>query len=184
MGWIAIISKQLGTLNKSNAKNIIKKVTKKSLTDKEEKVLNSFKKQVDEDLITESEFQAKAIQEFVLPKLSSSAKKTLKDPKSTISKKQYKINFHHTSPVYEQGKTIGRSQGGTKNITINASSKEEAKKILKNSELFQKSFKYIEDRRGSNHGPTRLVINKMIEKKVGGMVMKDYNKNYNKQRTI
>ena len=166
------ITEVLKGLTKANAKKTVEKISNKTLTKSDEKTLDDFLKQKDEDLITESELSAKIIDKFI---------------NKSLPLNEYKINFKVISPkmFYTGEKSSFRIGDNLNNVTIKASSKDEAKKLLKETPQFKNAYKYVLDNIPSS-APTnpRLVIKGITEKKKGGTVMKDYYKNYNTQRAI
>tara|TARA_X000001382_G_scaffold76640_1_gene53630 strand:- start:297 stop:818 length:522 start_codon:yes stop_codon:yes gene_type:complete len=171
-GLSTLLKKGLKKLSKDNAKKTIEKISNKTLTKSDEKTLDNFLKQKDEDLITESELSAKIINKFI---------------DKSLPLNEYKINFKVISPKmsYRGEKSSFRIGDNLNKVTIKASSKDEAKKLLKETPQFKNAYKYVSDNIPSS-APTnpRLVIKEIIEKKKGGTVMKDYYKNYNTQRDI
>ena len=166
------ITEVLKGLTKANAKKTVEKISNKTLTKSDEKTLDDFLKQKDEDLITESELSAKIIDKFV---------------DKSLPLNEYKINFKVISPkmFYRGEKGSFRIGDNINNVTIKASSEKEAKKLLKETPQFKNAYKYVLDNMpsGAPANP-RLVIKGITEKKKGGTVMKDYYKNYNTQRAI
>ena len=166
------ITEVLKGLTKANAKKTVEKISNKTLTKSDEKTLDDFLKQKDEDLITESELSAKIIDKFV---------------DKSLPLNEYKINFKVISPkmFYRGEKGSFRIGDNINNVTIKASSEEEAKKLLKETPQFKNAYKYVLDNMpsGAPANP-KLVIKGITEKKKGGTVMKDYYKNYNTQRAI
>ena len=166
------ITEVLKGLTKANAKKTVEKISNKTLTKSDEKTLDDFLKQKDEDLITESELSAKIIDKFV---------------DKSLPLNEYKINFKVISPkmFYRGEKGSFRIGDNLNNVTIKASSEKEAKELLKETPQFKNAYKYVLDNMpsGAPANP-RLVIKGITEKKKGGTVMKDYYKNYNTQRNI
>jgi hypothetical protein len=166
------ITEVLKGLTKANAKKTVEKISNKTLTKSDEKTLDDFLKQKDEDLITESELSAKIIDKFI---------------DKSLPLNEYKINFKVISPkmFYRGEKGSFRIGDNLNNVTIKASSEKEAKKLLKETPQFKNAYKYVLDNMpsGAPANP-RLVIKGITEKKKGGTVMKDYYKNYNTQRAI
>tara|TARA_R100001198_G_C5220427_1_gene202766 strand:+ start:1091 stop:1603 length:513 start_codon:yes stop_codon:yes gene_type:complete len=166
------ITEVLKGLTKANAKKTVEKISNKTLTKSDEKTLDDFLKQKDEDLITESELSAKIIDKFV---------------DKSLPLNEYKINFKVISPkmFYRGEKSNFRIGDNLNKVTIKASSEKEAKKLLKETPQFKNAYKYVLDNMpsGAPANP-RLVIKGITEKKKGGTVMKDYYKNYNTQRAI
>ena len=81
--------------------------------------------------------------------------------------KNYKFNFHVTSPkMYYYGEKGSHriTDGGFNRVTIKASSKDEAKKLLKETPQFKNAYKYVLDNMpsGSPANP-RLVIKRIYE---------------------
>ena len=166
------ITEVLKGLKKANAKKTVEKISNKTLTKSDEKTLDEFLKQKDEDLITESELSAKIIDKFV---------------DKSLPLNEYKINFKVISPkmFYRGEKSNFRIGDNLNKVTIKASSEKEAKKLLKETPQFKNAYKYVLDNMPSGvPANPRLVIKGITEKKKGGTVMKDYYKNYNTQRAI
>ena len=161
-----------GATTKTKAQEILETYANKNLTKSDEKTLDNFYKQKDEDLITDSELKSKLINKF---------------GKSASPLNEYKINFKVISPkmFYRGEKGSFRIGDNINNVTIKASSEKEAKKLLKETPQFKNAYKYVLDNMpsGAPANP-RLVIKGITEKKKGGTVMKDYYKNYNTQRAI
>ena len=166
------LTEVLKGLTKANAKKTVEKISNKTLTKSDEKTLDDFLKQKDEDLITESELSAKIIDKFI---------------DKSLPLNEYKINFKVISPkMFSSGEKGSSRIGDNLNkVTIKASSEKEAKELLKETPQFKNAYKYVLDNMpsGAPVNP-RLVIKGITEKKKGGTVMKDYYKNYNTQRAI
>ena len=175
----ASIFKLVSNISKNNSKKIIEKLKGKPLTTNDQKTINSFLKQKDENLITNNELQAKVIDKFYPG--------GLKVLNKTDDLNEYNISFKLVGPKLQSPGERPFKLENREMVTIKAPSEEEAKAFIKQTNEYKRAFKNIKDNMPysdeSYHNP-RLYINNIVKKKKGGSVMRDYYKNYNTQRTI
>jgi|TARA_E500000178_G_scaffold132967_1_gene132921 hypothetical protein len=175
----ASIFKLVSNISKNNSKKIIEKLKGKPLTTNDQKTINSFLKQKDENLITNNELQAKVIDKFYPG--------GLKVLNKTDDLNEYNISFKLVGPKLQSPGERPFKLENREMVTIKAPSEEEAKAFIKQTKEYKRAFKNIKDNMPysdeSYHNP-RLYINNIVKKKKGGSVMRDYYKNYNTQRTI
>jgi hypothetical protein len=173
----ASIFKLVSNISKNNSKKIIEKLKGKPLSSNDQKTINSFLKQKDENLITNDELQAKVIDKFYPG--------GLKVLNKTDDLNEYNISFKLVGPKLQSPGERPFKLEDRGMATIKATSEEEAKKLLKQTKDFKRAFQSVKDRMPySDEINPRLYINNIIKKKKGGSVMRDYYKNYNTQRTI
>tara|TARA_Y100000361_G_C11033654_1_gene276153 strand:- start:152 stop:688 length:537 start_codon:yes stop_codon:yes gene_type:complete len=175
----ASIFKLVSNISKNNSKKIIEKLKGKPLSSSDQKTINSFLKQKDENLITNNELQAKVIDKFYPG--------GLKVLNKTDDLNEYNISFKLVGPKLQSPGERPFKLENREMVTIKAPSEEEAKAFIKQTKEYKRAFKNIKDNMPysdeSYHNP-RLYINNIVKKKKGGSVMRDYYKNYNTQRTI
>ena len=175
----ASIFKLVSNISKNNSKKIIEKLKGKPLTTNDQKTINSFLKQKDENLITNNELQAKVIDKFYPG--------GLKVLNKTDDLNEYNISFKLVGPKLQSPGERPFKLENREMVTIKAPSEEEAKAFIKQTNEYKRAFKNIKDNMpysdDSYYNP-RLYINNIVKKKKGGSVARDYYKNYNTQRTI
>ena len=120
--------------------------------------------------------------------------------------KNYIFSFRFKSPNrYEDGKNIGKLESMSTTAKIQAPSLKEAKKLLRQNKDYKRDYDRFEKNELNYEAKPRISFNSITEngkvikesaqrkafnifkeknKKEGGRIMNDPNKNYNAQRTI
>lgn len=133
----ASIFKLVSNISKNNSKKIIEKLKGKPLTTNDQKTINSFLKQKDENLITNNELQAKVIDKFYPG--------GLKVLNKTDDLNEYNISFKLVGPKLQSPGERPFKLENREMVTIKAPSEEEAKAFIKQTKEYKRAFKNIKD---------------------------------------